>query len=424
MIANSNVLVINTLFPEVNYLASGLAEAKLLSRYVRPYANLGRNWENTAARFPGLGNAYARSFGRRRIPAPLGAEHLVQAGLCWDFAMAVHLRLPIRATWYRCWRHELINRVVDAVAQAGARRLLAERMVVASWSCALPAFELAHKRGMIRVLNYSIAHPAFSRRYLTEEAEREPNFAGTLNVDDNWPLWQTLQLDREIELADYILVGSSFAKKSFIAEGIPESKLCVIPYGVDTNLFTPPEEAKPTKAFNLLFIGQLTQRKGLSYLLEAYKRIHGPDTTLTVIGQVQDDGAALQPWRHLIRHVPPVPRPQLAQFLQAADVFVFPTLVEGMPIVVLEAMASGLPVITTPNGPGDVVRDQVDGFLVSPRDVDAIVEQLEQLRVNPELRAEMGQNARQRAEKYTWRVYQKTAVHQLNDWLELQCAKS
>ena len=95
--------------------------------------------------------------------------------------------------------------------------------------------------------------------------------------------------------------------------------------------------------------------------------------------------------------------------------FVFPTLIEGMPIVVLEAMASGLPVITTPNGPGDIVRDGVDGFVVPIRDPDAIVEKLEYLRAHPEHRREMGINARQRALEFSWAAYQRRGVEVLTE---------
>jgi glycosyltransferase involved in cell wall biosynthesis len=84
---------------------------------------------------------------------------------------------------------------------------------------------------------------------------------------------------------------------------------------------------------------------------------------------------------------------------------VFPTLLDGMGLVVLEAMASGLPVITTPNGPGDLVRDGVDGFVVPIRDVDAIIEKLEFLRTHPEERLRMGQNAQERAKEFTWESY-------------------
>ncbi|KEZ78800.1 group 1 glycosyl transferase [Salinisphaera hydrothermalis C41B8] len=229
------------------------------------------------------------------------------------------------------------------------------------------------------------------------------------------------QLDREIELADHILVGSSFVRDTFISEGVPMEKLEVIPYGVDTSLFHPDGRRQAQdESFNIVFVGQLSQRKGLSYLLKAYQEIRDQNTSLTLVGQMQDDGSALKPWRHLLRHVPHLPRAQLAEVLQCADVFVFPTLVEGMPLSVVEAMASGLPVVTTPNGPGDIVRDGVEGYIIPPRDVDALVARLRQLKGDKALLQSMGDNAVKRSKAFTWTVYRKTVVARVSEWAGLQ----
>jgi glycosyltransferase involved in cell wall biosynthesis len=77
-----------------------------------------------------------------------------------------------------------------------------------------------------------------------------------------------------------------------------------------------------------------------------------------------------------------------------------------------------LPVITTPNGPGDIVRDGVEGFIVPPRDIDAIVKRLEELRENPELRATMSANARARSQEFTWTNYRHAAINKISHWLD------
>lgn len=411
------ILVINPSFPELNQLAAGLAAQGLLSRYVRPYANMGRAMERVLASIPGMGLAYAQTFGRRVMPAPLASEHMQQTARGWDIAMAVHVRLPYKTMWHRQIRVRLMHRLATAVADAGAQALRDERVVVASWGCAEPAFRVAKARGTVCVLNYSLAHHAFTHRYLQEEAEREPRFAATLNSHD-FPVGQLAQLDREIALADHILVGSSFARDTFIAEGVPAAKLEVIPYGVDMSLFHPGARRTPAgDSFNIIFAGQLSQRKGLSYLLRAYEQIRDAKTSLTLVGQMQDDGTALNPWRHLFRYIPHVPREKLAELFQQSDVFVFPTLVEGMGFVVVEAMASGLPVITTPNGPSDIVRGGVDGYLVPPRDVEALVQRMQELRQSPALRRTMSQSALARAGDFTWASYRKAAVGRLSDWM-------
>ncbi|MEN6584965.1 MAG: glycosyltransferase, partial [Sulfuricella sp.] len=136
-----------------------------------------------------------------------------------------------------------------------------------------------------------------------------------------------------------------------------------------------------------------------------YEAFRDADTRLMLIGGFYGSSVPFEPYRHLFEHVPHLPRADLAERYRQSDVFVFPSLVEGLGLVVLEAMASGLPVITTPNGPGDLVRDGIDGFVVPPRDVDALIDRLQYLRANPERRIEMGRNARQRALEFTWEVY-------------------
>ena len=192
----------------------------------------------------------------------------------------------------------------------------------------------------------------------------------------------------------------------------------ILPYGVDTNFFTPGiSSSQSRKQPRVLFVGQIGQRKGISYLLRAFKRYRSSGTFLTLVGKIQGDGLCFSPWQNMFKHINHCPQIELRNIYQENDIFLFPTLLEGMPLVVLEAMACGLPVITTPNGPGDIVRDGVDGFLVPPRDVDAIVDCLERLGRDPELRIWMGRNARRRAQNFTWEVYRKKAVNFVQEWL-------
>lgn len=401
------ILVVNSSFPELDQLAAALAEAGMLSSYVRPYANLDRRWEKVLAELPRLGRIYTRTFGRRKMPAPLGKECILETGILWDFLMAAHARLPPCTPGYQSLRRSVLYARSRALLKAAERHLKDQRAVVASWGCAERVFHKAKKTGAVCLLNYSLAHHRFTRNYLREEAVRQPGFADTLNSHDR-PGWLERRLDGEIELADHILVGSSFARESFIAEGVPPDKLMVIPYGADKRLFELPRwKENEGDGLRMLFVGQLTQRKGISYLLEAARRTAAKGDTLILVGQIQGSGKALAPYRDYFSHIPHIPPVELREIYRQADVFVFPTLVEGMGLVVLEAMASGLPVITTPNGPGDIVRDGIEGFLVPPREADAIVERLEILRNKPELRREMGRRARERAAMFTWEAYRK-----------------
>ncbi len=412
------VLVINTSFQELDHLAAALCQTGGLSKYVRPYTCKRRLWERSLSAAPLMGKVYRRTFGRRTAVEGLSPRCIREVALWSDFAFSLTTQIQARLNGLKGTSENLLRLRTQEVARAGARSLDDEQAVVASWSCAAPAFLKMKQRGGLCILNYSLAHHRFSRKYLLDEAQREPDFSTTLN-SHVYPQWLEEQLEQEISLADRILVGSSFVKQSFLAEGVAEDKLVVVPYGADTRLFEPSEDwEKLGDAFRVLFVGQIGQRKGISYLLRAYERFRAVGTTLTLVGALQGDGEAFIPFRGLFEHIPHVPRAVLRGIYQSADVFLFPTLVEGMPLVVLEAMASGLPVITTPNGPGDIVRDGVDGFLVPPRNVDAIEERLQFLRSNPAVRMEMAKNARLRALAFTWDVYRSQVCEKIDSWME------
>ena len=398
---NSRVLVINCSAPELNHLAAALAQRGLLQQYIRPYANQHRAWESIVERLPGFGHLYTKTFGRRTMPPGLARGDIRETAVWQDILNAGALHFggaPGKAL-----AEQLHWRIQQRLAEVGGRHAQNARVVVSSYSVSHKAF--ARTSG-VKVLNYSTVHHRYIRRFVAEERDLAPSFAATLPDWDQAPASQEPELDMECERADRILVGSQFARNTFIEEGFLAEKMVVIPYGADLARFSP---AQPTdgqkKTFRVLFVGNIGQRKGISYLLRAYQRLKGPNTELMLVGNYPDDSSPFAPFRDQFTHVPHVPQSQLAAIYQDAQVFVFPALLEGMGLVVLEAMASGLPVITTPNGPGDLVRDGVDGFVVPIRDVDAIVEKLEYLRAHPEERLRMGQNARERAKMFTWEHY-------------------
>jgi len=218
-------------------------------------------------------------------------------------------------------------------------------------------------------------------------------------------------------LADAVLVGSGYAADSFVAEGVERSKMRVVPYGVDLQTFTPapPGSQGRSSRFNVIYAGQLTQRKGIAYLLRGYRQFARQDSHLTLVGSIVGSDAPLRPFADLFEHIPHQTRPALAESYRQSDVFVLPTLIEGMPLVVLEAMACGLPVIVTANGPADIVRDGVDGFVIPERDADAVCDRLDRLYRDPDMRAAMGLQAAQRARAFGWEAYTAKARRVLAD---------
>lgn len=406
----NKVLVISRANPEMDYLAAGLSQRGLLGTYVRPYARKGRLWEKAITFFTrGLTTS---TIGRRGMPEGLDMAHIREAGVIYDFATAllgrVGNRLPFLLSMFSQWSEKMGKSIENRIGALALQFTPGVRAVVGNVLVSLPAFKATDG---LRVLNSSNAHYKYLQAWAVEEGRLTPGFLKELipwaNVDSEYKL----KVDQEYVLADRILVGSSFAKNSHTQFGIPEDKLIVVPYGVDLTLFQEKAwQSSDQHGLNILYVGQIGPRKGVSYLLQAYEKFHKTNDSLTLVGNFAGSREPFTPFLHLFTHIPHVPRTKLAELYKNADVFLFPSLVEGMGLVVLEAMACGLPVIATPNGPGDIVRDGVDGFLVPPRDVDAIVARLEYLRSHPQKCREMGHNAAERAKIFTWGNYAQAAL--------------
>jgi glycosyltransferase involved in cell wall biosynthesis len=160
----------------------------------------------------------------------------------------------------------------------------------------------------------------------------------------------------------------------------------------------------------VLYVGRISFRKGIGHLLKAYSAFRKGDSRLSLVGNVVGERRCLAPYERLFVHKAHVPQADLPDVYRQADVFVFPSLSEGMGLVALEAMACGCPVIVTTHGPSEVVRDGIDGFVVPAGEPEAIRVALENLYQNPELCTRMSQAAQEQAARYSWDHYAKTAA--------------
>lgn len=406
-----SVLVSNLGAPEINRLAIEFERRGALRCCVRPYANKQRWWERLIEHTPGISGVYGRTLGRRKPPSGLPLNKVIEAGLFHDFLGAASGRLPILG---KDWRRTALRAQNFAAERAVARRAgrLAHgvEVVVASYGTGRYAFESVKRDGGRAVLSYPIAHNGFQARLYAEEAALAPEFAAALPRLDHLPPEYVERLDAECALADRILVGSSFVQQSFIAMGFDARKLAVVAYGVDSARFAPRTTPRRDAKFRVLFVGQIGQRKGMSYLFQGYERFRRPDSELHVVGNFVASQGIYARYTHLYRHTTNVPQSELPALFHDADVFILPTLVEGMPLVVLEAMACGVPVITTKHGSGEILRDGIDGFFVPIRDAEAIASRLEQLYRDPDLRERLGRNAREQALRYSWESYAQKAA--------------
>jgi len=228
------------------------------------------------------------------------------------------------------------------------------------------------------------------------------------------------RLLHELSVADYIVSASRATTKALQASGVPPGKIKELPYGIDACL---PKYSGPRVGSNrvvrFLFVGKLSLHKGLHVLRDAFQAIPAANVSLTIVGRPVSDleTQLLGTWQDpRVRIVDEVP--DIIDAYLSADVFVFPSLVEGFGMVTLEAMAAGLPVIVT-NRCSTVVRDGVDGYVVAAGSSDELRARMVRLTESPAERITLGHNARQRAREFTWERFG-TA---LTDWLAEVTAK-
>ncbi len=250
-------------------------------------------------------------------------------------------------------------------------------------------------------------HPASMRRILTEELSAHPDCADSLRQE--WelalPEEDFQHLVRETTMAAHFLAASSFTRSTLVEHGTPPSSVTVVPYGVDSARFTPSADRRPVPGspLRLLFVGRINQRKGIKYLLEALRLLNTQNVHLTVCGRVVDSLDLFKPFAAQVDIRPDVSAQELVAQYQAADLFVFPSVAEGFGQVLLESLASGLPVLsTTHTAAPDLIDDGSQGFVVEPRRPDLLAGHIDWALTHRSDLAQMGREARLRAEQFTW----------------------
>jgi glycosyltransferase involved in cell wall biosynthesis len=310
-----------------------------------------------------------------------------------------------------------IDRVWQSLDREAARRLRHGkfgrdvRVVYAYEDCAEQLFRGACDVGLRRVYDLPIAYWETAQRLLREEAQRYPEWEPTLvGMRDSEE--KLSRKSREIELAELVICPSRFVMES-LPETVRAAKRCIVaPFGspiIDLQSDSPRQNGDGE--LRVLFAGALTQRKGLADLFEAIKLIKSGAIELVVMG------SALRPidWYRDqfpgFTYEPPRPHRDVLRLMQTCDVFVLPSIVEGRAFVQQEAMACGLPLITTKNAGGDdLIVEGETGFLVPIRSPDSLAEKIGWCAANRSRISGMGIAAQKRARELTWRAYGETVV--------------
>lgn len=219
----------------------------------------------------------------------------------------------------------------------------------------------------------------------------------------------------EYEEVDYILCPSEFVRRSFLSRGFSPERIVKNPFGFEQPAQSM-RQAKMDDVFRVLYVGSLSVRKGLRYLVEAFKQFRHPRKELVLVGpESRPTGLESLVLPDDVRIIGELKGSNLAAAYASATVFVLPTVEEGLALVMAEALSYGLPVIATENsGAEDLFEDGNQGFIVPIRDPGAIAVRLKQLADDPALREQMAEAALRRAADLAgWEVSGDRLVSQL-----------
>ncbi|MBT7510201.1 MAG: glycosyltransferase family 4 protein [Rhodospirillaceae bacterium] len=298
--------------------------------------------------------------------------------------------------------------VARAFAKFSARHMPLQADLFVGWSGAsLEAIPVARARGMKVIIERGSTHIEDQTKTLSRVFA-----AQGLKFNDT----SKIMIERELaeyDAADAICVPSNFAAETFIARGVPGEKLIVNAYGVDLSKFEPSPTPQTATKPRIVFVGRVGLRKGVAELLEAFSTL-SDRAELHLIGPVE-----LSVREILARHAGEsvivrgaLPMTALPAEYTRSDIFCLPSWEEGFPLVLLQAMASGLPIVASvATGAADIVTDNAEGFVVPTGDVMRLADALGTLIDDEAGRRRMGKAARTRvAEGWDWQSYADRAI--------------
>ena len=308
--------------------------------------------------------------------------------------------------------YEANDWLMDTMATACQRR---EVTAVHTYEdCSLRQFEAAKRAGKACLYDLPIGyHPAWKiaqAGLLRDYADWLP--AGGLS-SSRWV--RPEQKIAEMKLADCVLIACDFVRQTMAP--YVSKKTVLAPYGVDSDFWCPGAERPRSGPLRFIYAGQIGLRKGIPLLLQAWQAAALPDAELELAGtwQLAERKRAELPASVTCR--PPCSREELRERYRAADVFVFPSFFEGFGLVLLEAMACGLPAIASTATAGPDVLDEHSGRVIKAGDLDQLVESLRWFAAHRDQLPAMSRAARTRAQHHTWERYRKQVTAAVADFV-------
>lgn len=287
-------------------------------------------------------------------------------------------------------------------------------VVVMYDSTASSCFEYLSKYApnIIRVLDTSTVAHDFMRDTFDHMIEITKDYT----IHEEYPyLWNEIIMNKylkEVELSNKFLVPSEIVKHSLLYNGkINIEKIIKVPYGVDTTKFVCSTEKKKNDKLKILFVGQVTCRKGINILMKTIERFSNDEVELFIAGGFNQNSIWYMNYadRENIHYLGFVTRDVISHLFASVDVFVLPSFAEGLALVGLEAMSCGLPVICSRfSGVNDLIKEKSNGLVIDVFDNNSLYSAIKYfIDLDPNKYKDMSLNARKIAGVYTWNNYEK-----------------
>ncbi len=301
----------------------------------------------------------------------------------------------------------------DSQIAARLKTKVAAKAIYAYEDGARDTFKQAKKNGIECIYELPIGYWKSGRHIYEEEKAINPEWAETLTGlnDSN----EKLEIkDEELAMADNIIVASSFTKETLAKSKATDKNIHVIPYCTPTTITNEEPTIRKNK-LRVLYVGSLTQRKGISYAIDAIEQL-GDTVSLTVIGKKNtseckklNEALGKYTWHESLPHK------RILEQMRLHDVLLFPTLFEGFGLVITEALSQGLPIITTKNSGGpECIRNGIEGYIVPIRDINAISVCLEVLSNDREKLRQMKLDCIKRARYLSYDRFSENLISVIN----------
>jgi glycosyltransferase involved in cell wall biosynthesis len=265
----------------------------------------------------------------------------------------------------------------------------------------------AGNKNMVAICELATAHAPAAKKILEEEKALHPEWADSID-NVSFPDDYYERLCSEPHRADVVIGASEFTLRTLREDNVPEVKLRKLPLGFEIDHIPFEERDNNEGPIRLLYAGRITQRKGIKYLLEAMQSVDRREAELHIIGYTHGSGDALKKYDNYTLHKP-LQQYELFRRYMDFDALVLPSVFEGFGLVIVEAMAAGLPVITTPNTIGpELINSGENGYIVPIRDAEALASAIKALiRLNNVQRAAVRRKARESSLQFSWDAYKK-----------------